>query len=158
MNQNAASIRATRLKGLMPKMTDEQVLDVARRFIHLDESLADATIDRYTKKHQEYVLATFAAEINAGEGGALSQRIDHERARRQQERDEYKSREVEIDRIVESITDFAPYVEKFRAEHPLANNHPRGPLKPIDPMTSGFFRAWLHAEWKAGRIQIGAMT
>lgn len=98
-------------------------------------------------------------EITLSDGAAkkqsdISRHIDDKRIASEKER--HKSEELgrEMDRIVESIKDFTPYIEQFRADHPLANNHPRGSLKPIDPMTSGFFRAWLHDQWKRGLIEL----
>jgi hypothetical protein len=48
-----ADEHAARLKGLLPKMTDAQIVYWAERFELYDEDVARAAVDRYVAKHDE---------------------------------------------------------------------------------------------------------
>jgi hypothetical protein len=53
MKPKEADVRAQRLKGLLPKMTDEQVLYWASKFERFDPAPADAAIARYAEENDE---------------------------------------------------------------------------------------------------------
>jgi hypothetical protein len=53
MTAEQADEHAARLKGLLPKMTDAQIVYWAERFELYDEDVARAAVDRYVAKHDE---------------------------------------------------------------------------------------------------------
>lgn len=82
MNAHEADQYAMRLKGLLPKTTQEQMVDWARRFEQFDPVAAGAAISRYVEENDELstprLLSLIRAEVKArDEKASASRYTDH---------------------------------------------------------------------------------
>src|SRR5688500_18553577 len=67
MEPTKADEHAARLKGLLPKMTDAQLLDWAQRFERYDEGVARAAVDRYINQYDELKTPLLRSMLEAEE-------------------------------------------------------------------------------------------
>jgi hypothetical protein len=100
MKPTEANAMAQKLKGLLPRMTDEQVLDWAERFERFELPAAQQAVGDYVENRSELETPVLLLMLRAA-GASL----DDGGRRRQEENVRLQKEVADVDRRIETLSD-----------------------------------------------------
>ncbi len=141
MKEHEAISIAVKLKGLMPKMTEEQCRVVCEELAHFEFARARESTDRYAKANADFSMKSFISMLQTEL--SRSAMIDRQQFERAEELERWKKRDKETDTIISNIDCvlLPELIAQFQREFPIQR-------KEINPKTNAAFRAWIHDFWK----------